>query len=103
MLNKLEEKLVIFFSKKYPKYGYIGHIEKNDLIDELITDGLSATNNNDIWNALESLKSKGYVSYEEFDESLPGIWDFKPNINLCNDYIASLSVSEQTIINIIYR
>lgn len=103
MLNKLEEKLVIFFSKKYPKYGYIGHIDKSDLINELKANGMSAYSDDDILEALELLKNKGYILYEEFDESLPGIWDFKPNINQCHDYVDGLPTSKQTIINILYR
>lgn len=103
-LNKLEEYLVIFFIKQFHRYGYVGHITKENFFNELINDGLPQIYSyNNFWEAMKFLKKYGYISYEEFDESLPGIWGFKPNISQCNDYLDSLPISKRTIINIIYR
>lgn len=87
-LSDLEEELVLFFANHIDIFHNIGLIYHHTFFEKLSKTGFDISGHNllDIWEAVKSLKLKGYLSYTSMTSSFEA-YSFRINKDKCLSYL----------------
>lgn len=87
-LFDLEEELVLFFANHIDSFHYIGQIYHHAFFEKLSKAGFNVSGHDslDIWEAVKSLKQKGYLTYSVIDSQFL-VYSFRINKEKCVAYL----------------
>lgn len=87
-LFDLEEELVLFFANNMDDFHHIGDIYHHAFFEKLSKAGfdVSCHDSLDVWEAVTSLKQKGYLTFSNIDSRF-AVYSFRINQDKCLAYL----------------